>query len=118
MADKTDQTDDLDLMLRKMRVDTLPSGLSDRILADAMTVQGQHLAPLQVRPAPESGMLRQILNALGGWPAMGGLLAACAAGVWIGMAAPALDPSLFGNGTDDVDFTDGYNLSLMLSEDI
>ena len=33
--------------------------------------------------------LRDLMSALGGWPAVAGLAAACAAGVWFGAVSPA-----------------------------
>lgn len=114
------QTDDLDLMLRDMRLDTVPSALSNRIVADALQVQAQ-----AAQPAPNhkgaGSLWPQVLRLLGGWPALGGMAVACAAGVWIGFAAPALDPtgfSLFGSGTDDIDLIDGYGVAALLAEEI
>ncbi|WP_258091994.1 hypothetical protein [Salipiger pentaromativorans] len=39
--------------------------------------------------APRGGWLREMLGVLGGWPAMAGLVAACATGIWFGAAAPS-----------------------------
>ncbi|GGG74266.1 hypothetical protein GCM10011415_23360 [Salipiger pallidus] len=42
------------------------------------------------RAAPAwRGWLRDMLRGLGGWPAMAGLVAACATGVWFGVVAPS-----------------------------
>lgn len=59
--------------------------LVERILADA--------AAAQVRPAPaptpsRRNWLSELVSTIGGWPAVAGLSAAAAAGVWIGVAAP------------------------------
>lgn len=43
----------------------------------------------QALPRARGGWLREMLAALGGWPAMAGLVAACATGVWFGAAAPS-----------------------------
>jgi hypothetical protein len=46
----------------------------------------------QMQPAPPrptaSGRLRQLVEVLGGWPAMGGLATASLVGLWIGVASP------------------------------
>ncbi|WP_245584661.1 hypothetical protein [Salipiger mucosus] len=41
-----------------------------------------------VTPPARRGRLRDLLGQIGGWPAMAGLAAACAAGLWIGVASP------------------------------
>lgn len=45
------------------------------------------VAKAQAAPRRRTGW-REALRALGGWPSMAGLAAACAAGVWIGVASP------------------------------
>lgn len=37
---------------------------------------------------PRPPLWREALRLLGGWPAVAGLAAACAAGIWIGVASP------------------------------
>lgn len=66
----------------------LPEALEARMLADAAQVHRARAAPARRRQAT-AGPIRQLLAALGGWPAVGGLAAACAAGVWLGFAPPA-----------------------------
>ncbi|MBE9639936.1 hypothetical protein IQ782_24070 [Salipiger pacificus] len=47
--------------------------------------------PEDVRSAPPRrgvASWREALRVFGGWPALAGLAAACAAGVWIGVASP------------------------------
>jgi len=68
----------------------MPQGLTDRILADARTVQVDLLTRPPRRAAP--GIWQQMLGMLGGWPAVGGLAAACAAGVWLGVSPPQFLP--------------------------
>ncbi len=91
MADTDKDFTDLDGFFDAARRDMtgLPDGLADRILADAQRVQNDRLPPRR-RAAP--GVLRQFLDMLGGWPAMGGLATACAAGIWLGFAPPAALP--------------------------
>lgn len=120
MAERMTQTDDLDLMLRGMRLDTAPSALTDRIVADALRVQAQAVPSTPDRTGAGS-VWWQMVRLLGGWPALGGMAVACAAGVWIGFAAPALDPtgfSLFGSGADDIEMIDGYGVAALLAEEI
>ena len=70
--------------------------LMARLLADADRERPQPLAA----PVVARGGWRNWIAALGGWPAMGGLVAATVTGVWIGAAPPArlssLLPSLWG----------------------
>lgn len=64
--------------------------------------------------------MQQFLRVLGGWPAMGGLAAACAAGVWIGVAPPDFLPDPVGlmvQGDTDVNLLDSYALSSVLPEE-
>ncbi len=63
-----------------------------------------------------TGWMPQIRSLLGGWSGMGGLVAATAAGVWIGMAPPSavLDAAdLFSSGALETEF---YGSFLELSE--
>jgi len=64
----------------------MPDGLTARVLADAAAVQSEFAKAPQVAAAP--GLWQQLLSAVGGWPAMGGLATACAAGLWLGFAPP------------------------------
>ncbi|NVK15117.1 MAG: hypothetical protein HWE35_13190 [Rhodobacteraceae bacterium] len=99
----------------------LPDHLSAAILADAARVQpgGQPAAPARAARQP---LWRQLAEALGGWPALGGLAAASAAGLWIGVAPPAFMPdpaALAGFEDSSTAFADGsYDMALMLSEDL
>lgn len=67
-------------------------------------------------------MLAQLVVAIGGWPALGGLVAASAAGLWVGIAPPDFvpDPGVMA-GIDESALTvpyDGYEMAIMLSEDL
>ena len=70
--------------------------LMSRLLADA---ERDRPRPVATRPSAR-GAWREWIAALGGWPAMGGLVAATVTGVWIGAAPPpelsSLLPSLWG----------------------
>ncbi|MCL6283953.1 hypothetical protein M3P21_10465 [Ruegeria sp. 2012CJ41-6] len=71
--------------------DDMPAGLAARMTADADRIQQDHLAPAEpVRSRP--GLWHQVQSLLGGWAGMGGLVAASAAGVWIGLAPPEFLP--------------------------
>jgi hypothetical protein len=64
--------------------------LMARILADAGQVQGRPATPAGApTPAPVSTGWRSILAAIGGWPAMGGMVMATMAGLWIGISPPS-----------------------------
>ncbi|WP_299295653.1 hypothetical protein [uncultured Tateyamaria sp.] len=56
--------------------------LMSRVLGDAMSEM-----PAPGGPAPLRSALRQILQGLGGWPALGGLAAAAATGFIVGLGA-------------------------------
>jgi len=90
MDEKPPQTDPLEAFFDAARAETqtAPAALTARIAA-----QGRALAPPpQPDPTPSRRGLRpwrQIVDALGGWPALAGLATACAAGVWIGLAPPS-----------------------------
>ncbi|WP_428928449.1 hypothetical protein [Marinibacterium sp. SX1] len=72
----------------------LPDGLMARVMADAARVQaGWQDSALREASVVRVPGWRQVLMALGGMPALGGLMAACAAGIWLGAAPPqAFDP--------------------------
>ena len=68
--------------------------LMARVLADAYDEQDLLAAKalegeLTVAPAPRRGFLRNLLDAIGGWPAVAGLATATVAGIWIGYNPPA-----------------------------
>lgn len=103
MADMDKGMDELDLLLGQVQAKVqdreqdghghMPAGLEQRILADAGRVQaGFSGGGAQARAPVAAGLWAQILAGLGGWPVMGGLATACAAGVWIGLAPPAFLP--------------------------
>jgi len=112
--------DELDLLFAQARKTPgqVPTGLTHRIVADAQDVQvGFATAP---DIADGRGLWAQLLAALGGWPTMGGLVTACAVGVWIGLAPPSFlpDPAQFVTGqVSDIDLIGMDDLVAALSED-
>jgi hypothetical protein len=117
MSDRNhNRNDDAELDLffdaaRRSRPD--PSeALMARVLADALDTQGQQMRVVRAarRPTP---LWMQLRDALGGWPALGGLAAAGVAGLFIGFSAPAgmgdLTVTLLGQSAE----TDSYLVDLM-----
>lgn len=91
MTDTDKEMIELDVFFDAARRETmhLPDGLADRVLADAVQVQQGWQTPA---PKMRPGILRQLYDMLGGWPAIGGLATACAAGVWLGFSPPSFLP--------------------------
>lgn len=116
MTDTDKDLAELDMFFDAARreTETLPVGLADRIIADAALVQQEWQAPVS---GARSGPLRQLYEMLGGWPAIGGLATACAAGVWLGFAPPSslLDPAQF-VGTESALFEDDSLVDAMSEE--
>ena len=86
MRTMTDRDDDLldDLFATARRARAEPGAdLVARVLADAAAQPG----PVTLRET--AGLWSRLLDALGGWPALGGVAAAGGAGLWIGIAPPA-----------------------------
>lgn len=82
MSDDFDvELDDLFQMARQ-QTRQLPHPLEQRILADARAEQ----------PRPLPGIWLRMREALGGWPALGGLVTAGMAGLWLGFAPPDVLP--------------------------
>ncbi|MEM6594993.1 MAG: hypothetical protein AAF672_09390 [Pseudomonadota bacterium] len=81
---------DLDALFAEAKAAPAPSSeqLQARIIADAAALQPQS-APVLAGPARRRP-LATLLDAIGGWPAIGGLVTAAAAGVYIGFAQPDL----------------------------
>ncbi|WP_299691118.1 hypothetical protein [uncultured Tateyamaria sp.] len=85
MTDPADKTDWVDALLDDVGQAEVPDASGDlmaRVLADAEAAM----------PAPggapaRDGLLRQILAGLGGWPSVGGLVAATAVGFAVGLGA-------------------------------
>ena len=107
----------------------MPVGLAERMRADAAMVQDEFLRARAEAAAPAAGrdrapgLLAQLWSALGGWPALSGMTAACAAGVWLGVSPPTFLPDPVGLVTQstqqsDLDVLNGnYALFTLLQED-
>lgn len=90
-----------------------PEALLQRIAADADRVGRAHRRV--ARPsAGRRGLLAQVVRAIGGWPALGGLASAGAAGLWLGFAPPA---AVEARGGWLGQTAAGDDLALMLSAD-
>ena len=111
---------DLGLFFQAARRETppLPDGLAARILGDADQVQAGF--GTSEKDATGRGLWQQVMQMLGGWPSIGGLAAACAAGMWIGLAPPSFlpDPMQLVTGAQaDIDLFGGDDLVAALSEE-
>ncbi len=66
---------------------------------------------------------RQFVSAVGGWPALGGLVAASLSGLWIGLAPPSFLPdpiesfASYSSGSQVVSDLD-YDVSFLLSDEV
>lgn len=102
----------------------LPAHLAAAILDDAAAQQPDGTAAaLAPRNAREGlGRWRQLLKAVGGWPAFGGFVMASAAGLWLGLSPPSFIPDpvvLAGLDADSQGMPfDGYEMAMVLSEDM
>lgn len=88
--DNDAETEALDALFETARAHPpeVPQALMARVLADADVLQptyGRH-------HAVRLGLRAWIADLLGGWQGMGGLVAAAAAGVWIGWSPPETLP--------------------------
>lgn len=79
--------------LRAAREEPSPELLA-RVLADGYAEQDARAAVAPAAPAPRRGWLRNLIDMIGGWPALAGLATATLAGVWIGYNPPAAFDSL------------------------
>lgn len=78
-----------DIFAAAQRTEMQPSAaLMGRIMADAAAVSAARAVPA-AQVAPPRGLWALLAAAIGGWPALGGLVAATMAGFWIGFAPPA-----------------------------
>ncbi|WP_238370249.1 hypothetical protein [Heliomarina baculiformis] len=115
-----DEHSDLNAFFDAARRDSvvLPDGLRARILADAGREQGRG-APGAT--AGQTGFFERLREVLGGWAGIGGLAAACAAGVWMGFAPPASMPDpvaiLMQNTETQVDLFASETLQMAMAED-
>lgn len=108
---KMDMLDDIFAHARAV-APTPSDDLVARVLADAKAA-GKEVAA----PAPRPGFFAGLLDVVGGWPSVGGLVAATVAGIWVGVAPPAsvedFTASTFGDAVtigvfaEDLDFDIG-----------
>ncbi|MBP1805363.1 hypothetical protein [Rubellimicrobium aerolatum] len=106
-----------DLLAEARALEVVPSAaLWARLAADA---ERERPRPRTVVPAvpPAPGGWRGWLRLLGGWPAVGGFVAATLAGIWIGAAPPtgvsSVLPSLWGEDVSVALGVDEDPLSLL-----
>ena len=131
MADTNEDLNQLDTLFAEARHSRpgMPESLRTRVLADAMSMQAEqkgHGAMLQqpARQALGARVLRncqQFWRAVGGWPAMGGMVAACGAGLWIGLVPPDFLPDpveilTTPSQTEALPY-ESYDLTALLDED-
>ncbi|MEE2632667.1 MAG: hypothetical protein VX953_04125 [Pseudomonadota bacterium] len=125
--------DDLFAEARDCRPAEVPVHLEQSIIREAVAIQAARAAAVQAQGADwakgrtERGrtglmaQLRGVIAAIGGWPAVGGLATASAAGLWIGLAPPSFIPdpvALAGIDLSASDLPDdSYDLALVLSEE-
>lgn len=78
--------DEIDTLLAQARRTQAPvdDALMARVLADAARLQ-----PEAQQMPRQSGWRSWVRDLIGGWPAMGGVVAAGLTGVWVGVAPPA-----------------------------
>ncbi len=88
MTDKDLENEALEALFQGARANppAVPDALMARVLADAEAMQ----------PVSAAGRWRSWLAALGGLPALGGLVTATCVGFWLGFAPPASLPDLAG----------------------
>ncbi len=88
MTDNKNNMVELDALLAGLRAQTpsVPDALIARITQQAEIEQKAFMtAPAKTT---RRGVLRQFIQALGGWPALGGLATAACAGIWLGINPP------------------------------
>ncbi|WP_068112929.1 hypothetical protein [Tropicimonas marinistellae] len=95
MTSETDKTldEELEVFFEASRVaapDPSPEMLA-RVLADAYSAQDaiEIEAPATAPETSRRAGLGGVFSAIGGWPAMAGLVTATAAGIWIGYNPPS-----------------------------
>lgn len=89
MADKHDGIDGLEGFFAAARQDAPEPSAAFvmRVMAEAEAMQAarQAAAPaVAARPAGRGGVFDGLMALVGGWPALGGMVAAAATGLWIG----------------------------------
>jgi hypothetical protein len=86
MSDPIKPELDLDALFAEARQDAVPpQHLMDAIVADAAVIRA-----VDVVEPPQPGLWEQMLDALGGWPSLSGLVTATVAGIYIGFVDPTV----------------------------
>lgn len=114
--------DDLDGFFAAARREAgpLPAGLAARMQADAARVQAEIAAAVPSGGRARPGLWQELRAALGGWAGLGGLATAGVAGVWLGLAPPALLPDpldLIGGDLAELSLLPGDALALAMMEE-
>lgn len=124
MADADKAMQELDDLFAAARGNPAPMSvhLTRAILDDAVAAQSAITAPMSVpKPRIQVGLWRQLMGVIGGLPAVGGLVTACAIGVWVGLAPPSFlpDPMQLVGYTDSTSVPyDSYDLAMVLGEEM
>ena len=117
----------LDDLLGAARLEALPPPLQARMIAEAYAVQAKiqkaHAANGETVAVsgivPRQPFAVRLREGLGGWGSMGGLVAAGLAGVWLGVAPPAIagDPiGRFIEARQGIDIFDPDNVTELSQE--
>ena len=126
MADTDKAMQELDDLFATARQNPapLPDHLATAIMNDALVVRAE-VQVLQQEPKKQGqvrfGIWRQLMIAIGGFPALGGMAAACAVGVWVGLAPPSFlpDPAQLVGYSDSTSVPyDSYDLATVLGEEV
>lgn len=129
---KMDHLEDLFAAARSAPTE-LPGPLQASLLADAQRVQQERASARdtasetsQLLSSPQElsrQIWRQFVSAVGGWPALGGLVAASLSGLWIGLAPPSFLPdpvesfASYSSGSQVVSDLD-YDVNFLLSDEV
>jgi len=124
MADTDKAMQELDDLFAAAR-DTpapLPAHLAKAIMSDALIARAETQTPAPAaKTRLRAGIWQQLMVAIGGLPAVGGLAAACAVGVWIGLAPPSFlpDPAQLVGYTESTSVPyESFNLATVLGEEV
>ncbi|NIZ59648.1 hypothetical protein DL239_01525 [Sedimentitalea sp. CY04] len=126
MADTDKAMQELDDLFASARQNPvpLPDHLATAIMNDALVARSEERVPQQEpenRRQVHFGIWRQLMVAIGGLPALGGMAAACVVGVWVGLAPPSFlpDPAQLVGYSDSTSVPyDSYDLASVLGEEV
>lgn len=85
-----DKDHELNAAFAQMRAQNVPASdaLLDRVMMDADAVLALQKAPKAA--SDPTGWAKGFMQMIGGWPSLGGLVAAGLAGFWLGIAPPQM----------------------------